>query len=923
MMGFEFKILGPLEVRRAGVLLDLPAPRLRALVAALLLDADRAVPVETLIARLWGDEPPDGARNALQNYVLRVRRVLGEPGALLTHPLGYRMPVDGEALDLSRFDALVARAKADARPARMSALLAEALGLWRGRPLADVGSESLRLEMEPVLAERRRHALELRIDADLELGRHADVLGELRELTLTHPLQERFWAQRMLALYRSGRQGEALECYREAARLLADELGVDPGPQLRDLHRRMLGADPGLTGTCAAPVPVRRRGNLPAETTSFVGREAQLAQAARLLGRSRLVTMTGAGGVGKTRLALKAAAWAEPEFADGAWLVDLAPLTDPALLALTVAEALGIRDQSSRPAVEALVDQLRDGRLLLLLDNCEHVVDAVAALTGTLLRAAEGLRVLATSRTRLGLPGEHVLPVPPLDGAEAVELLADRGTASAPGFAVTDRNRDTVDRLCRRLDGIPLAIELAAVRLDTLSAAQILDRLDDRFHLLAAGSAQRTLRAVVDWSHELCTEWERLVWARLSVFAGGFDLEAAEAVCGGEGLAPHAVLDGLGGLVRKSILTADTGGVRTRYLVLETLRQYGRERLGELGKETALRERHRDHYLDVAARAAREWCGPGGAEWLALLREELPNLRAALEFCLTEPGEAEAGLRLALDLSRVHAWLFTGTPGEGRHWLESALAAGPPEPSEPRATAAAFVTWLALCQGDRASADAYLNPCRELAGPVPEAATAALAAEGAHALLALGDPEAIPLLARARKLFHHEGRTGEAHWITLLWTMAAAFLGDRATALHAGEEYLAEAEGFQGSWTRSWALWGAGFTQMCHGDRDRATALLRDAIRLQQELGDTWSPTWGVELLAWNIAGTGDFLRAARLLGAAHRLQQSFGVVLYGPFRQAHQTAEQHVRRALGDGYAAAFDQGTASPDPVRLALEG
>ncbi|MFC6929796.1 BTAD domain-containing putative transcriptional regulator [Actinomadura yumaensis] len=480
-MAFEFKVLGPLEVLSDGVPMTVSAPKHRALIAALLFDANRVVPVETLVARLWGDDPPGGARNAVKNYVLRVRRRLGEPCPLLSHPRGYLMTVEEGALDLHRFDALVERARAAAEPRETAALLREALELWRGQPLSDLGSESLRREMDPVLTERRLRAVELRIDADLALGLHADVLPELRRLTGSHPLRERFWGRLMVALYRSGRQGEALRCYAEVGALLADELGVDPGPELRELHRRLLVADPALdrpdgpgpaAGGHGAPGPPGDAwgpGNLPAEMTTFVGREPQLARTARLLETARLVTLTGVGGVGKTRLALRSAAREAGAFPDGVWLADLSSLTEPGLLELAVAEALEIRDRSARSGLEVLVDRLRGRRLLLVLDNCEHMVEAVTALAGALLRAVAGLKVLTTSRQRLGLPGEHVLPVPPLDGAEAVRLFAERGAASAPDFQITGGNRDTVEQLCRRLDGVPLAIELAAVRLDTLS----------------------------------------------------------------------------------------------------------------------------------------------------------------------------------------------------------------------------------------------------------------------------------------------------------------------------------------------------------------------------------------------------------------------------------------------------------------------
>ncbi|WP_171074174.1 BTAD domain-containing putative transcriptional regulator [Nonomuraea basaltis] len=1014
-MGFAFGVLGPLEVSFDGVPIVLKSAKQRALVAALLVDANRVVPVETLVARLWGVRPPAGVRNTLQNHVLRVRRLLGAYGApapVLSRPLGYLLQVADGALDLHRFDALCGLARAAAGDSvRVSELLREALALWRGLPLLDVDSDLLRQEVVPALAERRLGAIEARIEADLELGRHGEVLAELHELIGAHPMQERFWGQRMLALYRAGRQGEALRCYAEVREVLAEELGVDPGTELRELHRRILAADPALTAS--RPEGLAVAGELPAELTSFVGRERLIGQVRRLLDTARLVTLTGVGGVGKTRLALRVAAqiagssdvpasqppafhgahpsapWAEQPpafqaahpsavraalpshsqeaalppaaegpssqaFPGGVWLADFGPVTEPGRIDAAVAEALGIRDQSARPARDVLLRHLRDKRLLLVLDNCEHVAQAVAALLDVLLRAAPGLRVLATSRQPLGLPGEHVLPVPPLtvpahddglapeDGAahrgvtacgdgrgdEAVRLLAERGAAAAPGFEVNDRNRAAAAQLCRRLDGMPLAIELAAVRLSALSLDEILERLDDRFRLLTGDPSdttpapryQRTLQGVIDWSHGLCTEREQVLWARLAVFAGDFDLTAAESVCADEKIARRDVMDLLAGLVRKSIVNAYTADCRTTYRMLETIRQYGLHRLRELGQEVELRLRHRDHYLRTAAEAAAGWCSPREAEWLSRLRRELPNLRTAMEFCLTWPGEAEAGMRLAVHLTSAQTWFFNGTPAEGRHWLEAALAQRSVPATPLRVTATAFAVWIALCQGDLEAAGVLLAGCREQAGP-PGDATVTFA-EGAHALIRHADPAAIALLARARDEFRRGGRVGDTHLATLVWAMASVFLGDRETALAAGSEYLAEAKAHQGAWAMSWGLWGVGLAELRHGDPYRAMEVLRDSVGRQRALGDRWSPTWGVEVLAWAVAASGEHRPAVRLLGAADRLRQEFGVILVGPFRQAHLDVARELCLSLGpEPYAAAFAEGATAPDPFAEAI--
>ncbi|MFG2652242.1 BTAD domain-containing putative transcriptional regulator [Streptomyces sp. NPDC048436] len=946
---FEYRLLGPLEVLLDGAPVAMRAAKQRALLASLLVDANKVVSTDTLIDRLW-EEPPDGARNALQNYVLRLRRTLGGPsgGPIRTCADGYLIDVPEEALDLHRFDALVTRARSAAAARateRASALLGEALALWRGEPFSDVPSERLRLEVAPALNERRLGALEFRTDVDFQLGRHADVLPRLRELTAAHPLQERFWAQRMLALYRSGRQGEALDCYRTVSALLLDELGVDPGAELWQLHQRLLTADPSLTAP-ASPNGPRTEGNLPAETTTFIGRESMLRTTRKLLDSARLVTLTGPGGVGKTRLALRSAAEAAWAFPHGAWLADLAPLTEPQLLDRAVAEAFGIPDQSSRDGTAVLVEHLRERRLLLVLDNCEHVAEAAGHLVSTLLRSAPGLRVLATSRQGLGVPGEYLQPVPPLAvpqdrGAapaltrcEAVRLLADRAAACAPHFRITARNQEAVGRLCRRLDGIPLAIELAAVRLGTLSAEEILERLDDRFRLLSGSGArtgprhQRTLRGVVDWSHDLCDERERSLWAGVSVFAGGFDLAAAEAVCPGEDTTREDIVDVLAALAHKSLLTVDTTGPRARYRMLETLRQYGQDRLRERGGDISLRGRHCAYYADMTARAAARWCGPDEVAWLARLRLESPNLRAALDFCVTGKGDATAGLAIAASLTRTRYWFFSSSLGEGRHWLTRALDLAPQAPAPLRIGCLTLAAWIGLCQGDQPAAEQFLADAVRLGeGSADDEALGVLAyMDGVFALLIHKDVRAIPLLARAREGFRAGGQVGDAHMATMLWAMATAFLGEREPALAAGREYVTEAEAHGAGWAHSWALWGMGLAELRHGDPHRAAGLFRDSLRKQWAIGDRWGTVWGVEAMAWAVSATGDHGRAARLMGAAARLLRTTGVALTGlrPLHDAHIEVEHHVRRALGErAYAAAFAEGEGTRDPMRLVLGG
>ncbi|WP_345674865.1 BTAD domain-containing putative transcriptional regulator [Yinghuangia aomiensis] len=931
---YTFKILGRFTVARDGAEVPLGAAKLRILLAALLVEAGRVVPVDVLVDRLWGDRPPAGARNAVQNYVLRVRRSLGA-AVVRTDCHGYIVDVAADGLDAHRFASLVEMGKnalSRAEPEQAAARFREGLALWCGEPLADLPSERFR-DVVAALREQRLAAQELWAESVLRCGQASVALAELTRLTEHHPLHERFWAQRMLALYQCGRQGEALACYRAAAGLLAEELGVDPGTELQLMHQRVLTGAPEIA---PVHVPSRVRGNLPAETTSFVGRGRELVEITALVDRSRLVTLTGMGGVGKTRLALRTAHGCAPGFAHGAWLVDLAAVTEPELVDRAVVGSLGLHDQSMRPAADLLADHLADRDVLLVLDNCEHLVDEVAALVLRLLRAAPALRVLATSRERLGVPGEYVFGVPCLaleqgvDGtaSEAVRLLVERSAGCGAVLAGERHGRAAVE-LCRRLDGIPLAIELAAVRLGTLTVEETLERLEDSLDLLTAPRGPtphrygQTLSAVMDWSHGLCTSGERLLWARLSVFAGTFDLPAAESVCSDAGLSSDEVLALLTGLVHKSVVMCDRSGRSTRYRLLETIRQYGRERLRAGGDVTVLRVRHSDHYRAVAAQAATEWCGPDEAAWLARLREELPNVRAALDFCRTNAERAPVGAEIAANLMRTRAWFHSGTLGEARHWMDSLATRLDPAACGPIVPITAMKVFIATIQGDHPAAAALLDEARSLSACADAPPLAYV--EGVFALLVRSDPASIGRLARVRDDFRALGQHGDAHMATMFWTMAAAFLGPADTAVRACETYVAEAEASGAEWGRTWAQWCVGLTELRHRDPARALMPLRDALLRQRALDDNWGPAWGVETLAWVLAALERPAHSAELLGAAARLRRATGVALEGlrPFHDLHADAKHLVRQRLGPRvFDEAWQRGAAGDDAVAVAVE-
>ncbi|MFC0112118.1 ATP-binding protein [Kibdelosporangium aridum] len=676
-------------------------------------------------------------------------------------------------------------------------------------------------------------------------------------------------------------------------------------------------------------------GNLPAEATSFVDRRREISEAKRLLSTARLLTLTGVGGVGKTRLALRVADRVGRAFTDGVWLVELAALQDRSLLEQTVADAVGVRDRSARSPLEVLVGYLRDKQVLLVLDNCEHLADRCAGLAAELLPAVPGLRIMATSRHALSTPGEHILAVPPLPvpdpelpshpeklaANEAIRLFAERATAVRPGFEVTSDNHGTLARICRRLDGLPLAIELAAARLRELTPEQILHRLDDRFRLLRGGSQavlprHQTLRAVVDWSFELCSPPEQTLWARASVFAGGFDLDAAEAVCSGNDIDRDQVLELLAGLVDKSILTREDRGFapRAQYRLLDTLRHYGRDTLRAAGQEAVLRQRHRDYYLRLAERGATEWFGPTQLEVAARTRREHANLRLALEFCLSTPGESQTGLRLAGALHFY--WRGCGFVAEGRHWLDRALARDT-EPSGARAIALWTNAHLASLQGDLPAATAMVEECRAWAQARGKITTLAYAIliQGTISWFSGDLPRAQALLEDALARFEAVGELNSTV-ITAYGVLVviAVTHGDLARAVTLGEHARALCERHGEQWARANALYALSFAEWVHGAVAQASAHAREALRGMHAVNDTYGAVMLLELLAW-IAGTAaEFKRATVLLGAAHQIWPLVGGHPLAGSRHylaAHDACERQARRVLGDSaFEAVFRRG-------------
>jgi predicted ATPase/DNA-binding CsgD family transcriptional regulator len=670
-------------------------------------------------------------------------------------------------------------------------------------------------------------------------------------------------------------------------------------------------------------------GNLPVALTSFVGRRQEIADARAMLAAARLLTLIGAGGVGKTRLALEVAAEARKAFADGVWLVDLAPVGEASLVPRAVVTALGIPDQSSKPAEEQLTEYLSERQALIVLDNCEHLAGVCAELVERLLRSCARLRVLATSRRTLGVYGEYVYTVPPLSapdpdqaaavkavaGYESVRLLVERAATVQPGFELTESNRDMVAKLCARLEGIPLAIELAAARLRVLAIQELVDRLEDRFAVLTGGSRtavprQRTLRALIGWSHELCSPAERLLWARLSVFAGGFDLEAAEGVCADEHLPREAVLDLIEQLVAQSVVLVVTTDGTVRYRMLETIRQYGRQQLGEVDR---LRSRHRDFYLDLAENIAARWNGPGQAAGLARLRADKDNLRAALEFCISDPDSTPAALALVSAL-RFH-WCADGFLSEGRRWLDMVLAR-PVSDRPARATALWVAAWATLLQGDYQTAGERLDECAELGDAAARSQVTSLRGTWANFQGRL--PEAIEAFEQAiTELTALDDGRGVLMSLFQL-AIAQACAGDPRAA-DTAKRAIALSENCGEQWCRSYALWSLGFDAWVRDELDSAVALTRAGLVIQRGFNDHVGTALMIELLAWVAASKGEFRHAARLLGSLRTIWRRIGTTIaaFGPhLADHHARCEQIVVRRLS---AAAFAAAAAEGDRLDL----
>jgi predicted ATPase/DNA-binding CsgD family transcriptional regulator len=685
-------------------------------------------------------------------------------------------------------------------------------------------------------------------------------------------------------------------------------------------------------------------GNLPAELTSFVGRRQEVTGIRRMLSTSRLVTLTGPGGVGKTRLAQRVGADLRRAFPDGVWFVGLAELHDPHLVAVTVGEALGLHEDMTGLDPAGLARFLADRQVLLILDNCEHLVAACAELAESLLRSCPELRVLATSREALRVDGEANLAVQPLSVPgptdacspgdlqkyESAGLFVERATAILPGFRVTEDNCATIVRLCRALEGVPLAIELAVARLRVLSLEQILERLTDRYRLLTTGARtapprQQTLRALIDWSWDLCSEAERILWARVSVFSGGFELDAVEAVCVDDRLPVETVLDVIGSLVEKSVLIRAGNGT-ARYQILEVTREYGAAELVTAGEHEEMARRHCRWFAELAAHADRIWVGPQQTAVMERLRHERANLRVALEHATTQ-GPPETALRFAADLQ--NHWFVRGYFSEGRHWLDRALAMPAPR-HWTRVKALRVAAWIAGIQGDADRAGPLLAEAVALAGTLPASPERAYLPliEGVFKLWPGDYEQALPLLERALVGFRELNiRNGEL-WTLIVLGLCRGLAGQPSSGypdLIAARD-LGAATGEV--WWQSFGLWALSVLRWRDGDHAGATAAAKECLAVGKAVdGEQFAVGLGVESLAWIAARQHRDQRAATLLGVSRRMWQEMHTSL-APFRVLqswHDEVVEQVRSRLGaTAFSAAIRRGAelSTADAITMAVE-
>ncbi|ORV84172.1 BTAD domain-containing putative transcriptional regulator [Mycolicibacterium iranicum] len=852
-MSVVFRLFGEVEALVNGQRLDIGHARQRCVLAAMLVDVNRPVSVDQLVDRVWAEQPPSRVRNALAGYVSRLRTLLAPAGAvaITRGPAGYTLTADESCVDFHLFHSLAETARAIAEPDEATSRFEQALALWRGEPFSGMETAWFS-DMRNVLVAERMSVLLDRNDAALRAGRHTEIVAELESALHAHPLDERLAGQAMLAQSRSGRQADALDTYRRMRDRLVDELGVDPSPMLREVHRQILDAD--AAPPRAVPPPkavahhVRPSSNLPRRPTSFIGRADDMAAVTAAVLDGPLITLTGVGGVGKTRLALEVAERARGHFADGASVCELAPVADGATLGQTVAAVLGLQERPGLGVESTVIEHLREHHVLLVIDNCEHILDSAAGFVDRVTRNCPRVTVLATSREPLAIAGERVMPVPPLPDHEATTLFADRARAGRPDFDLDAEPIGAVAEICRRLDGVPLAIELAAARTRMMNSLDIARRLDG-LRLLSGNSRgahprHQSVTATIDWSYRLLAEREQLLFDRLSVFAGSFDLEAAHGVCADEGDSELDTLELLSGLVDKSMVTIRGGPATTRYAVLETLRAYGRERLQDNGLQEHYAIRHARYFVDLIERGAAAVRGPDEKVWIERLAPtagttvtspDTENIRVAFDRMMAD-GDTDSVMRMVASVCELMQMRVGYTSTD---WVDRAVGVADP--------------------GHRLFADVLGVAARKawVLGDFVEARALALRASGrmpapGHTYLAYpadipadtavleGDPATA--LAHYTQEIEAAKTTGDLPrlvWVLYQITIAHDAHGDPHAGLPAAQEAMRAARRTQNPSTLAMACAALG-RSLKSTDPERALAFLDEAIGHAASVQNNW-----------------------------------------------------------------------------------
>lgn len=973
----EFSILGPLEVREGGQDIHLGGRKLRVLLAALLVRANETVPTHQLIDDLWDYDPPPSAENALQVYISRLRKSLaaqradnGNGDNLCSRPGGYALLVEPAELDAARFETLFAEGRRASRDGAFEIARTKfdaALALWRGPALADVSYERFVQPLVARLEELRFQALEGRIEADLALGRHADVVAELEALVSEVPTRERLVGHLMVALYRSGRQEEALAAYRRFRDIAVRDLGIEPTAELEALYGLVLRHDRVLDEPQVNAARLHPN-NLPYVATTFIGRDYEKAELRSLLHEHRLITLTGAGGLGKTRLALEIAADLLDQFPDGVWMAALDAISDDHLVPQVLARAVGIRPEAEKPLEDAIVDHFAHSKALIVLDNCEHVLDRARRLAARLIDGCPNIRILATSRQPLALPVETTWPVPPMLAPDpkrgpaehlmqydAFRLFSERAVASAPHLAnLSEDDALRVAAICRGLEGIPHALELAAAQLRSLRLKEIVEGLEDRLGFFSLDGAtprrHQTLRATIDWSYDLLDEPERIAFSHVSIFAGSFTLEAATAICDdivGQG---HDIEGMLSRLSQKSLIVAEQTATGQRWRMLETLRSYGRERLRVSGELEDVARRYGMFFADLVERAEPELRGSDQKTWMREIEEDLDNIRAALGWALDE-NNADGALRLAGSLW----WFWATSPDEGQHWLEAALALDPPAPSTARARTllgAGMIAWFQARHDDANALNLDALATSRVVGDrltegfvVTSLATIArdrgdleraekLQCDALDIFMELGDgwgiarslfsrgliarcrgdhASAFAFLEEASARFDDLGDDDSRASCFLVMGEVALDFSDHVEATRNFEQTLKLSREVGDEELVAHALRGLGIVAYEDQEYERAAGLLEQALHLLLKLRAQAYAVECLEAIADLAVATGAVRKAARLTAAADTLRQSIDMPRLTPERDAHERRIAALQEALDDRtFTREWKRGTA-----------